>query len=236
MKNISELVEWIILNPELAKRYYPELMQGLTERIKNSEPFLTAIIIQKLPDHFPKWKTDAEQYFGIKRTKTIQGYIKLINTVLTEYEYPTEIEQKAVESVKAELTEQLKYWRNELKALPPHQTKTITEQTNRPTIKAYAIMHVYLAMFNGQPVTQQNKNILAKEYCYKSGDQLRNDFTLYQYEDKRLELNTGNKRSANTHLKRFEDILPLLKSQNTQAYEKANKDYLELKNKYNKYY
>ena len=110
MKNIDEWVEWMTLNPELAEKYYPEIMQGLTERIKSSEPFLTALIIQKLPDHFPNWKTEAEKHFGIKRTKMIRGYIDLIKAVLIEYEYPSEIEQKAVESVRAELTEQLKYW------------------------------------------------------------------------------------------------------------------------------
>ncbi|KXK42765.1 MAG: hypothetical protein UZ11_BCD004001145 [Bacteroidetes bacterium OLB11] len=124
MKNIDEWVEWMARNPELAEKYYPEIMQGLTERIKSSEPFLTALIIQKLPDHFPNWKTEAEKYLCIKRKKMIQGYIDLIKVVLIEYEYPSEIEQKAVESVRAELTEQLEYWNNELKALPPQPIKT----------------------------------------------------------------------------------------------------------------
>lgn len=34
MKNIDEWVEWMTRNPELAKKHYPKLMQGLTERIK----------------------------------------------------------------------------------------------------------------------------------------------------------------------------------------------------------
>ncbi|AWL09046.1 hypothetical protein HME7025_01183 [Aquirufa nivalisilvae] len=110
MKNIDEWVEWLSLNPELAEKYYPEIMQGLTEHIKNSEPYFAALIIQKLPDHFPKWKAEAENHFGIKRKKTIQGYIDLLKAVLIEYEYPSEIEQKAVESVRDELAEQLKYW------------------------------------------------------------------------------------------------------------------------------
>jgi hypothetical protein len=122
MKNIDEWVEWMIRNPELAEKYYPELMQGLTDLIKEIEPFLTALIIQKLPDHFPKWKTEANQYFGIKRTKMIQGYIDLIKAVLFEYEYPSEIEQQAFESVRPELTEQLEYWNNELKKLPHQPT------------------------------------------------------------------------------------------------------------------
>lgn len=114
MKNIDEWVEWMTRNPDLAEKYYPEIMQGLTERIKSSEPYLTALIIQKLPDHFPNWKIEAEKYFGIKRTKIIQGYIDLIKAILIEYDYPSEIEQKAVESVRAELTEQLEYWNKQI--------------------------------------------------------------------------------------------------------------------------
>ena len=114
MKNIEEFVEWITLNPELAEKYYPEIMQGITERINSNEAYLTALIIQKLPEHFPKWKTDAEKHFGIKRKKTIQGYIDLIKTVLIEYDYSSEIEQMAVENVRAELAEQLEYWNKQI--------------------------------------------------------------------------------------------------------------------------
>lgn len=131
MKNIDEWVEWMTRNPELAEKYYPEIIQGLTERIKSSEPFLTALIIQKLPDHFPNWKTEAEKYLCIKRKKMIQGYIDLIKAVLIEYEYPSEIEQKAVESVRAELTEQLEYWNNELKALPPQPISVNESRTKK---------------------------------------------------------------------------------------------------------
>jgi hypothetical protein len=78
---------------------------------------------------------------------------------------------------------------------------------SKPTLTAYAIMHVYLSMFNGQGVTQQNKNALATKYGYTSGDRLRNDFTKYQNEGKRLDLSTTNKKSADTHLERFKKIL-----------------------------
>lgn len=110
------------------------------------------------------------------------------------------------------------------------------KKEQKPTIKAYAIMHVYLAMYGGQAVTQQNKNELVKQYGYTSGKQLRNEYTCYQNEDKRLDLNTTNKRSAKTHLERYNDILPLLESQNKQAFEAAKIDFENLNNKYNKYY
>ena len=106
----------------------------------------------------------------------------------------------------------------------------------KPTITAYAIMHVYLALYLGQAVTPQNKNVLAKKYGYNSGNQLRNNFTFYQNEDKLLDLNTTNRRSANTHLKRFKDILPLLEKENKAAYEKAKNDLEILEKIYTKHY
>ena len=116
---IEEFAEWMTRNPDMAYKHYPEIMQMLTEQFRNLDPYLWALIIQKIPDNFPDWKTKAEQFFGIKKTKMIQEYIHLINAVLTEYKYPSEIEQQAFESVRAELEEQLEYWNKELKALTP---------------------------------------------------------------------------------------------------------------------
>jgi len=106
----------------------------------------------------------------------------------------------------------------------------------RPTITAYAIMHVYLSLFGGKAVTQQNKNELAKSYGYQSGNQLRNDFTFYIAEAKRMDLHTTNKRSANTHLERFRWILPMLREQNSKAFEKASAELRILEHEYRKHY
>ncbi|WP_242094380.1 hypothetical protein [Aestuariivivens sediminicola] len=131
-ENIDGWVKWLCNNPELAEKHYPLLVNGLKKRIQNTEPFQVANIIQELPDHFPKWKTEAEKHFGIKRTKIIQGYIDLIKAVLIEYDYQTEIEQKAAESIRAELTEQLEYWESELKALSPQQNARVHSEQETP--------------------------------------------------------------------------------------------------------
>jgi hypothetical protein len=128
MKDMDEWVEWMTLNPELAEKYYPEIMDGLTERIKNWDSFRTALIIQKLPNHFPKWKTEIENFFGVKRTKMISQYIDLIKIVLFENRYPNEIEQIAVESVRAELTEQLEYWESQLTPSLLQQSETKSDK------------------------------------------------------------------------------------------------------------
>jgi hypothetical protein len=117
-----------------------------------------------------------------------------------------------------------------------NQNNENPKKETKLSIPTYALLHVYLVMFNGQPVTQQNKNELAKTYGYSSGDRLRNDFTKYQNEDKRLDLKTDNKRAADAHIKRFKDILPLLANFNPKAFEKAKDDLGKLEETYKKYY
>jgi hypothetical protein len=125
---------------------------------------------------------------------------------------------------------------NNTSILPIHLQSKTQQNKIKISVPAYALMHVYLAMFNGQPITQQNKNQLAEKYGYGSGTQLRNEFTKYQAENERLDLSSTNKKSANAHLQRFKDILPLLENENLEAYKKAKSDFAELEKKYNKHY
>lgn len=97
-------------------------------------------------------------------------------------------------------------------------------------------MHVYLATFGGQSVTQQNKNKLAEKYGFRSGDKLRNEFTRFKNGDNRINISTTNKRAANEHLQRFKNILPLLENENSLAYEQAKIDLESLEDIYNKHY
>lgn len=113
-ENIEEWVDWLVKNPELAEKHYPLLTSRIKKRIKKMPPFFTANIIQKLPELFPKAKLEYNEYFGEKRRKTIIEHIELIKFVLNDYEYTTEIERQAVESVRPELLEQLKLWEKEL--------------------------------------------------------------------------------------------------------------------------
>lgn len=202
MKNIGEWVEWMTRNPKLAEKYYPEITQRLNDRIKSSEPYLTALIIQKLPDHFPNWKTEAEKYFGIKRTKMIQGYIDLIKVVLIQYEYPSEIEQKAVESVRAELTEQLDYWEKKLKTLPPQKTET---KADKLKVKQIALIHFY----EGKQITRANAGDIAAKYGYmakNSGEGLFQDYNSY--------CSAANRKGKPTHCtpKRLNNKIELFES------------------------
>lgn len=121
-ENIDEWVRWLCNNTELAEKHYPLLVSDLKERIQNTQPFKTANIIQKLPEHFTTWKTKINKHSGKYREKRIKEQITLLNSVLNEWQYSTEIEQQAVESILPYITEQLEYWKSELTALSSQQT------------------------------------------------------------------------------------------------------------------
>lgn len=107
---------------------------------------------------------------------------------------------------------------------------------NKLKVPEIALMHVYLALAGGQSITEQNKGKISKKYGYSStGDHLRNCFTFFQDADKRLDLNTGNKKSANSTLNRYEMILPLLQKENQKAYELAEEERRLLQKKFDTY-
>lgn len=99
---------------------------------------------------------------------------------------------------------------------------------NKPTMQAYALMHYYIEI----PINKANGEILAKEYGYKSGEHLINSYNNFTDSSNRLNFSTGAKKSAHEHIKRFRDILPLLKLKKKEAYLKANNEYLTLLKKY----
>jgi len=127
-ENIDEWVKWLCNNPELAEKQYSLTVNNLKERVQNTEPFLSANIIQNLPENFIVWKTEINNHNGKYREKKIKEQITLLNGVLNEWQYPTKIEQQAVESVRPYLVEQLEYWESELKNLLP---QSIDKQQNR---------------------------------------------------------------------------------------------------------
>tara|TARA_R110000796_G_scaffold54597_2_gene127582 strand:- start:1914 stop:2741 length:828 start_codon:yes stop_codon:yes gene_type:complete len=127
-ENIDEWVKWLCNNPELAEKQYSLTVNNLKERVQNTEPFLSANIIQNIPENFIVWKTEINNHNGKYREKKIKEQITLLNGVLNEWQYPTKIEQQAVESVRPYLVEQLEYWESELKNLPP---QSIDKQQNR---------------------------------------------------------------------------------------------------------
>lgn len=187
--------EIIAENPELAKKYYPQVIQSLKQLIKNSHPFLTDLLIRKIPYFYPQWKTKAEQYFGKTREKIIKSYIELIEIILNQ-EFPTESEQNAVESVRAELTEQLEYWEQQLK-----QNNFINKRNNSElSISQIALKFVYL----GKQITRENCKTIAQEYGYKSGEKLYQRFTYFS--------SPANRRGAESTPKKHQNKIDLIES------------------------
>ncbi len=199
-------VEWLTNDPESAKKYYPELTEELTNRIRNFDPFVTASIIKELPTHFHKWKTESDNCLGITRKKMVQGRIDFINAVLTKYKFDHEIINVALESVRDELQEQLEYWKQELKTLSPKKTKKSPE-TPRLSVKQIALIHIY----EEKQITRDNAGEIAAEHDYKakySGEGLFQDYSFYCSTANRKGQPTDcTKRKLTNKIKLFESIV-----------------------------
>lgn len=107
---ITTFVEWLVRNPELAEKHYPEIVEGLKNRIQSRPDFEGALIIQKLPTHFLKWKNESDNLFGLTKTKHAQEIIDLLQIILNAAGERSSLETEAVDSVRDELAEQLEYW------------------------------------------------------------------------------------------------------------------------------
>lgn len=108
-KKLYEIFKFAIANPEKAKELYPELVEGLEERILNWSPEVCANIIQNEPNLFLKRRKKANVLIGLRREKYIKERIKFLADLIT-IDYADEVEIYARESVKDEILEELKYW------------------------------------------------------------------------------------------------------------------------------
>lgn len=176
----------------------------------------------------------------VQKKHPSHGYPKLFNDLLESCE---ELAKQAkelpdvnteVNSLEVKQSDELK---GEVLQGEKAENKLNTQdQQEKLSIATYAIMHVYLAKFGGQPVTQQNKNDLVKKYGYSSGDKLRNDFVYYEKEENRLLINITNRRAADTHIEQFQNALKLLESTDHRAFLTAKTDLETLKKEYDRYY
>jgi hypothetical protein len=113
-EDIDEWIKWYVQNPKMAERHFPHFTASLERRVKESPPYMTANLIQKLPENHYIWKSDIEKLDGRTKQKKVEEQIELLDFLLNKVQFETEIEQEAVESVRDELEEQLKFWKNEL--------------------------------------------------------------------------------------------------------------------------
>ena len=207
-ENIDEWVKWLCNNPELAEKHYPLLVNSLKERIQNTEPFLTANIIQNLPEQFTIWKTEINNHSGNYREKKIKEQITLLNGVLNKWEYPTEIERQAVVSVRPYLIEQLKFWKRELQL----NTETLPPQPivkHKPELKIDQIALKYA--YEGLQITRENGNEIAKEYGHNSGEKLFQRFTYFSSSANRKgKPNLCTPKKLDNKIKLIESIIELL--------------------------
>jgi len=110
-KNFDYWFDWMVNNVETAEKEYPEMMELVREMVRETPPYFTASIIEKTPEHFVKWKNDIENCLTSTREKKIKTYIELIELLLYQLEFNTDIENNAVEKIKPELIEMEQYFR-----------------------------------------------------------------------------------------------------------------------------
>ena len=126
-KYMEDWIEWMTNNPELAESKYPETMKNLIKRIKKKPPFVTALIIERIPEQFAKWKYDIDNCIFLTKKKKIRSYLELIDLVLHQLEFNSDIENNAVKKIKPELLEMEAYFKGLLNK-PPKQQKSTTYQ------------------------------------------------------------------------------------------------------------
>lgn len=113
----------------------------------------------------------------------------------------------------------------------PKTVDNVEPKQEGPSWAALGIMHVYLAEYERQPVTENNKIRLAGEYGGKrktSGKQLKDEF------DKANKIRTDELRTdrqMKIHLQRLQSILPMLQLKSAKAYQAVEKDIAALQKK-----
>ena len=122
--NIDVWMDWMVNNTERAKIEYPEMMELITEMVKETPPFFTAAIIERIPEHFVKWKNDIDNCLLSTREKKIKSYIELVGLLLYKLKFDTDIENDAVEKIRPELLEMEAYFSNLLVKPQKQQKKT----------------------------------------------------------------------------------------------------------------
>lgn len=165
-------IEWMTLNPDLGEKYYPLIMKGLVKRMQDTPPFITANIIQKLPNQFATCKAEIKKHEGKVKSKKIKEQIELLNTALGDGKFEGEIIKNAINSVRDELTDQLKYWELELKALVPQPINNELNRTKEVITDYFERMHVdgYEYAFRSENDYNTFINILINNFESKKYD------------------------------------------------------------------
>jgi len=171
-KYTEEWMEWVSNNPEMAEKEYPEMVGALKEMIRETPPYMTATIIERLPNHFAKWNTDIKNCLEATRVKKINTYLELIDLVLNKIVFSSDIENNAVNKIKPELLEMESYLKGLLTKPKKQQKKTSYLWLNNPEkelLELYKLLNKdynliasettfnqFKGVFTGQPIESIN--------------------------------------------------------------------------------
>lgn len=216
--DIDSWLEWLYRNPELAEKYYPKLTYAIKDRIRKKPSYFTASIIQKLPEQFNIMKMEVDQLFGKTRQKKIQEFIHLLDGIVNSWQFSTEIEIKAVDDVRDELTEQLKYWENELKT-QLFQKKSESEFS----ILEWATIFYYANETNLLP---DSRTIKARMEKFMEKHEINTTFQNFRikYYDAKKRLNNKNDYPIN----KLKSLIPFLRENYPQTVTKLENDIIFL--------
>lgn len=112
-----QLYQWILNNPELAEKFYPDERKTVSEWLNESPGYIKANYIQSMPKHFQRWRKniDKSELKSVKEKK-IEKYLKHIEMISYWYGYRESefvskngIEFEAFKSVENELDEMREY-------------------------------------------------------------------------------------------------------------------------------
>lgn len=155
-KDFDSWLEWFVNNKETGEKHYPFVANMIREIIQKSEPYQSAQIIQLYPKNFPKWFSESKNEITTRRIKIIKSNIQLIEAMLNEYEYTTEIEKEAFKEVENELLDCFNQWKEELKKLEKDDSRI-----NSPVISLFC----FLVHKSGLIEKEETESV--KDYCIK---------------------------------------------------------------------
>jgi|GEM_PF-4707534 len=171
----------------------------------------------------------------------VKGFYFYTNLMLAMADYCgafADIKKGEIPSYKEKVFNKvLEYCKKKMVGLEGSQTLDEGQCTRESlSVKQIVLKHYYLSKHRGQLITKNNMKKLAERYGKKtSGISLYNGF-IKVFNSNGVSLSITNKKSARCTLDDLEVILPLLKTENSEAHLEAEGNYIEFKKKYSNFY
>jgi hypothetical protein len=128
-KDFDTWLQWALENEEVAREYFPHIMEMMDEAVNRSSDFNTALLIKKIAEGFVKWKKEANELIGSAKRKMIERHVNLNKRTINSFEHNPKIVQDTILNYKDELEDNLRYWTEELAKLEANEETPITSHS-----------------------------------------------------------------------------------------------------------